>query len=821
MSDLLGIGSSGVNAYQRALATISNNIANVNTDGYTRQAVSISSSQPTQVGGGYIGTGAQFDQVRRLYDAFVESNLRKSNSDLKSQEPLLSYVNRLIDVMGDQSIGLTTAMNLFFESGRNLASDPASTVQRSIFLRDADGLASRFRQLSSQFGLLDNETRQSVQTDIGQVNSLTQQLALLNKQMAKKASASDQPSELLDQRDLLLRNLSGLIGIKTSFSDNGSVLVSVGDTINQGILVSEDKSRDISVIPSPTDPLKIQFQIDPYGKPEGLPQIASGKIGGVMAFREQVLSPAADAMDSLAQTMVREVNAVHRDGIDAEGKLGGDLFGFDAGQQGKAGAMQLLIKDAARVAAAGQFRIIDDPLNPGTAQARIDYATATYQGPQSLVGTLANAQVPQIATEKLTFGTQETYASAGVIPAGMQDITLSLDTPGAARNLQVFTRDGRHLLGTALDADALNRIVRPANGMETGASPSEADLNTGRYLGMDLFLGAKASVQYIQQFNSSGKLIDPKAMPAELTGSSVSNTSWPQAIAQDGKFTLNGQVLSKATAGQDLAAWINGQTPPIQGVTARMVDGALVLTASDTSTDIRLGLGPNGTTADLAAIGFKSSLHVTGVAKDDLLMFVTDSSGSSPLADAQVSGQFGAVTGDSKQLLRAQSLLVTFKDNNSYEIRDTNTNTVLAERSLDNSATPTIHYRGLTLEFSTTPQKGDKFRIDGNQDGIGNNEAMLKLVALEDSKVMPGGLTLTEGYIERVNLVGNVARQAAISKQALTVVYKQAQEARDGVSGVSLDEEASELVRFQQAYQANAKVMQIASQLFDSILQVR
>ena len=111
--------------------------------------------------------------------------------------------------------------------------------------------------------------------------------------------------------------------------------------------------------------------------------------------------------------------------------------------------------------------------------------------------------------------------------------------------------------------------------------------------------------------------------------------------------------------------------------------------------------------------------------------------------------------------------------------------------------------------------------LDGNQDGIGNNEAMLKLVALEEKKVMPGGLTMTEAYIERVNLVGNVARQAAISKQALTVVYEQAQEARDGTSGVSLDEEASALVRFQQAYQANAKGMQIASQLFDAILQVR
>jgi flagellar hook-associated protein FlgK len=98
---------------------------------------------------------------------------------------------------------------------------------------------------------------------------------------------------------------------------------------------------------------------------------------------------------------------------------------------------------------------------------------------------------------------------------------------------------------------------------------------------------------------------------------------------------------------------------------------------------------------------------------------------------------------------------------------------------------------------------------------------MLRLVALEDQRLMPGGLTITEAYIERVNQVGNVARQAAISEQALQVVYQQAQEARDGISGVSLDEEASALVRFQQAYQANAKVMQTAMSMFDTILQVR
>jgi flagellar hook-associated protein FlgK len=155
---------------------------------------------------------------------------------------------------------------------------------------------------------------------------------------------------------------------------------------------------------------------------------------------------------------------------------------------------------------------------------------------------------------------------------------------------------------------------------------------------------------------------------------------------------------------------------------------------------------------------------------------------------------------------------------------DTKTQTVLAERQLMDSgdaAPPSLSFRGLTLEFSTYPKAGDKFTIDGNKDGIGNNEAMLELASLESAKLMPGSLTMTEAYIESVSRVGNVARQADIAKQALTVVYQQAVEARDSISGVSLDEEASALVRFQQAYQANAKVMQTSMTLFESILQVR
>jgi flagellar hook-associated protein FlgK len=208
------------------------------------------------------------------------------------------------------------------------------------------------------------------------------------------------------------------------------------------------------------------------------------------------------------------------------------------------------------------------------------------------------------------------------------------------------------------------------------------------------------------------------------------------------------------------------------------------------------------------------------------LVFVTDESlsQSSQVGSVDITAQFKGIQGAMKQTLRASALRVEFTTDQNYKIIDNRTQSVLAERTLvpdPLSPTPSLSYRGLKLEFSTAPKQGDEFTIDGNRDGIGNNETMLALVALESERLMPGGLTITEAYIERVNQVGNVARQAAISEQALEVVYRQAQESRDGISGVSLDEEASALVRFQQAYQANAKVMQTAMALFDSILQIR
>ena len=95
------------------------------------------------------------------------------------------------------------------------------------------------------------------------------------------------------------------------------------------------------------------------------------------------------------------------------------------------------------------------------------------------------------------------------------------------------------------------------------------------------------------------------------------------------------------------------------------------------------------------------------------------------------------------------------------------------------------------------------------------------MVDLEADPVMDGALTLSESYLKFVGDVGNEATQSAIARDALEIIQTQAIEARDRVSGVNLDKEAADLIRFQQAYQASAQVMQVATKLFDTVLQVR
>jgi flagellar hook-associated protein FlgK len=914
MSDLLSISGNAVMAYQHALGTVSNNIANVATDGYSRQDVALVSSTPSRIGNAFIGTGVVFDRVQRQYSAFSEANLRNSNSDLQSQAPMVTYANRVIDVMAGDTMGLISALDQFFSSARSLSSNPASTVLRGAFMRDAQGLTSRFGELSSQLDLVDTETRQAVQASVGEINTLAQQLAQVNKQLGKTNSLDRQPAELLDQRDLLLRKLSEFSRLNTSFKANGEVLVSLGASLTQDVIVDGGVSTFIGVDFNAAASGKIGLVLDPYGNPSALSGVTSGQLAGLMAFREQVLSSTRNALDYLASVVVKEVNSIHSEGIDGYGQKAGDLFAIDPTASSVAGGLRVALDDPMRIAAAAQFRIIKDANNTGSADANISYAPAALLGPGGLNELFANNSHPSTG-RTLVVTPSNPVVGVASIAGGLQNVQIFLDGADPGQQLQLITRDGRHLLGQPLDALTQAQLMTSGQGMAAGATYSTAYFNesgSSGFQGMSIFYGARADVLSQQAFDSQGQVSTPIAWPAQLSGSRI--TAGQTDTIAAGAFELNGKSLGLLTpalnatlqAG-DIAAWlnaaaapgvtatasneitvpvsslkldrtlsINGQPIPrpaggfptdvalvqainsqsgVTGVQASFSrDGEVVLTnvsgqagkditvgpndstgnalnisgglytgqvqiqralVSGQDTPIEIGFGQGGTPADLSRLGFRTSATLKGTVPEDVLVFVTGS------GTASVAASFAGSPADNAAVLRAQPMQVTFTAADRYTITDTRTGTVLADRSFDVSQLNNgIDYRGLKLSFSTSPQAGDKFTLDGNTDGTGNNENMLRLANLERANLI-AGKTIGATYIDQVNDMGNISRQATIAKEALTVVHNQAVSARDTVSGVSLDEEAANLIRFQQAYQASAKVMQVAGTLFDAVLAVR
>ena len=148
-------------------------------------------------GGGYIGSGAHLGNITRAFSEFNESNLRNSSSELGTQDPMIKYADRIVDVMGSDTSSLSGAFDQFFSSASSLSSDPASGALRNLFLRDADGLAIRFRELDGQLNNIEKETQSEINLKLTSLNELGKQLYTINQQLAKKTTLGEQPPNLL------------------------------------------------------------------------------------------------------------------------------------------------------------------------------------------------------------------------------------------------------------------------------------------------------------------------------------------------------------------------------------------------------------------------------------------------------------------------------------------------------------------------------------------------------------------------------------------------------------------------------------------------
>jgi len=178
-------------------------------------------------------------------------------------------------------------------------------------------LAARFGELSSQLDLVQNETDETVKSYVNSMNTIFKQLASVNIQLTKQKSAAAQPPDLLDQRDILLKDLSSYAQIRTGFAENGAVTVSLGPSLTRDVVVDGVNSFMLGTNFNSASPEKVSLVLNPYGEATSLAGLTGGKLSGIMSFREQILGSSRSSLDTLANNFVKEVNAIHSAGVDA------------------------------------------------------------------------------------------------------------------------------------------------------------------------------------------------------------------------------------------------------------------------------------------------------------------------------------------------------------------------------------------------------------------------------------------------------------------------------------------------------------------------
>ncbi len=337
MANILSTGAGALIAFQRALATTSHNVANVATEGYSRQRVDMATRTPTDMGYGYIGNGVQVADVRRIADDLATSRLLDSGGELARLQQLSGMASRVDGLFSDKATGLAGVWSNFFDATTGLSSNAASSAAREEMLADANALTARFKQLNSQLDSLSNEINSGLRSSAEEVNRTASEVARLNNEIS--TNPSHVSPDLLDQRDRLVSQLVGYTGGTAVAQSDGSLNVF---TAGGQALVVGNTSAKLTTITDPYQPERLQMALDGNGMQVRLSESSlGGKIGGLMDVRREVLDPSQAELGRIAVGLADAFNRQHRAGMDLNGQMGGDFFNVPApratGHGGNAG----------------------------------------------------------------------------------------------------------------------------------------------------------------------------------------------------------------------------------------------------------------------------------------------------------------------------------------------------------------------------------------------------------------------------------------------------------------------------------------------------
>jgi len=341
LTDALSIATQSLMAQQEALQVATNNIANANTAGYSREVLDLEENPPQAQGGLWFGTGVNAEKVESIRDEMLQLRIydeTQQQSNAQAQSTALQQVEGLVS---DPTQGIGADLTAFFNSINQLSTDPTSVPLRQSVLTAANNLADDFHSTVAQAKTIQHNLDLSVTQSVNQINQLTAQIAGLNGQIAPLQQLGQDAGALEDKRDELIRQLSQLTGVQVIQSDQGQTLA----TSNGTPLVVGTQHFALTTAPDASGMQHIFAQ-----GADITSTLTGGQIGGLLAVRDQSIPAMLADLDGLAGGLAANFNTAHQAGFDLNGNPGLDFFAPVSGA-GAGSSFQVLITDPSAIAA--------------------------------------------------------------------------------------------------------------------------------------------------------------------------------------------------------------------------------------------------------------------------------------------------------------------------------------------------------------------------------------------------------------------------------------------------------------------------------------
>jgi flagellar hook-associated protein 1 FlgK len=363
IGSMMDIGKRAMMNSQTALQTVSHNIANRTTEGYSRQRVDVVTAPPITEGNLQLGMGNRAASVSRTNNPYLEKQLQKENGQMGLYQSRSDAMGRVEQVFNEQiNKGLNQYMTDFFNAFRELSNNPESVTSRTMVKEASVAVTKDFHRVDSQLTEIQKDLDQRTKNEVQEINKMVKEVATLNQQIAQTENQGIPANDQRDRRDVLLKHINEKIDINYAEGSNGMVTVS---TAGNAILVSGLDSYQLETHDNPkTQRVDVFFRPGDHTPPFVVTdRIHSGELGGLLEVRDKVIPDFKNKMDHMASTFATEVNNIHTRGFDRKGRAGLEFFEVPPQVEGSAREIKLnedIAADVNRVAAGAQPNAVGD-----------------------------------------------------------------------------------------------------------------------------------------------------------------------------------------------------------------------------------------------------------------------------------------------------------------------------------------------------------------------------------------------------------------------------------------------------------------------------